>query len=237
MASLISFTFALLLLFGHQQIGRSEDKKFDIKSLMGNAATVIKVGIEVYNVIEDVYNKLQPTTTKESESDDKMESGMEQRLTDQIKHVAKKLDSLKVDMQNMKDEIIDKISHEIPEQIILKSNLFEIYLRINQIENTYETFLTYISAPHKYSKDTLKQFAKAVTSHELTELPNVLKTIHWLLVQTDVDVGDSVLTVLSRSTQVSVVVLKIQVKLISFCCLFCYGTINYHRQWIKLLTL
>ncbi|OXU29061.1 hypothetical protein TSAR_015176 [Trichomalopsis sarcophagae] len=202
MARLVSFMFALLLLFGHQQIGKCEDGKFDIKSLMGNAGTVLKVGKEIYTGIDYVYKKLLPTTTKDSESDAKIEPGMEQRLTDQIKHVAKKLDSLKVDMQNMKDEIIDKISNEIPDQINLKSNLFEIYLRINQIENSYEEFLTYVRDPHKFSNDTLKRFAKAVTSPELTELPNVLKTIHWLLVQTDVDIGDSVLTVLSRSTQI-----------------------------------
>ena len=168
----------------------------------GYAGKAVSIGKAVYGGADKLFKKLQPKTTKESESDNKINPGMEQRLTDQIKHVSKKLNSLKVNIQNMKDEVIDKIANEIPDQVALKNNLFEIYLRINQIENLYENFVYYVTAPKSYTEETLHNFAEHATSHDLQELPNVLKTMHWLLTQPDVNAGESILTMLAKSTQV-----------------------------------
>ena len=204
MASFKQLAFILLLLFSrHESCAESDGLLGDATKYFGMAGNVVKFGKEIYSGVKGIYNILQPKTTQESESDQKLSPGMEQRLTDQIKHVSKKLDSLTLNMKNMKDEIIDKILNELPDQINLKNNLFEIYLRINQIENLYENFISYVKSPKDFEKGTLIDFAEHATSHDLNELPNVLKTIHWMLVQTDVNVGDSILTILSRSTQVS----------------------------------
>ena len=168
-----------------------------------NSAIAYFVGTSMYEEADQLYRILQAKTTKESESDQKMEPRMEQCITDQIKLVSKKLDSLKVNIQNIKDEIIDKIVitdtiMDIPKKVSLRSKLQEIYLQMDHVENLFHDFIRYITAPQKFSRDTLNEFAK----HMASRLPNVLETMHSMLIQTEFNAGESVLTILSRNKQV-----------------------------------
>lgn len=129
---------------------------------------------------------------------------MEKEMRQRIDRVSKKIDVYQERTEIKIDTILTQLLLRLPLQRRLDDSLKELEHYIGQVHGMYETFGNYVDNPDKYERYTVVQFAKACVSPRLGELPDVLKSIHRLMVPSEQQVYNrSILTLLANHMQVS----------------------------------
>ncbi|XP_071643768.1 uncharacterized protein Orion isoform X1 [Temnothorax longispinosus] len=127
---------------------------------------------------------------------------MERELLKQMNHISKQIDEHQERMENKADTILTQLLQQLPMQSWLDNSLRELDHYVGQVLELYKLFEMYSNNPDKYEKYTIVQFAKTCVSPRLGELPDVLKSMHRLIVPSEQQVYNrSILVVLANQMQ------------------------------------
>ncbi|XP_011051337.1 PREDICTED: uncharacterized protein LOC105144250 isoform X1 [Acromyrmex echinatior] len=127
---------------------------------------------------------------------------MERQLLKRMDQVSKKIDEYQELVEDKSDTILSQLLLQLPMQRRLDDSLKELDHYLGQVQELYTLFEMYADNPDKYEKYTMLQFAKTCVSPRLGELPDVLKSIHRLMVPSDQQVYNrSILVLLANQMQ------------------------------------
>ncbi|XP_077254812.1 chemokine-like protein orion isoform X1 [Temnothorax americanus] len=127
---------------------------------------------------------------------------MERELLKQMNHISKQIDEHQDRMENKADMILTQLLQQLPMQSWLDNSMRELDHYVGQVLELYKLFEMYSNNPDKYEKYTIVQFAKTCVSPRLGELPDVLKSMHRLMVPSEQQVYNrSILVVLANQMQ------------------------------------
>ncbi|XP_071559484.1 uncharacterized protein Orion isoform X1 [Temnothorax nylanderi] len=127
---------------------------------------------------------------------------MERELLKQMNHISKQIDEHQERMENKADIILTQLLQQLPMQSWLDNSLRELDHYVGQVQGLYKLFEMYSNNPDKYEKYTMVQFAKTCVSPRLGELPDVLKSMHRLMVPSEQQVYNrSILVLLANQMQ------------------------------------
>lgn len=175
---------------------------FDVS--LNDALDMIRLGRETVVEILESWEMIRPHGNQESESDYLFVKRMEKELRQRIDRVSKKIDDYQERMETKTDTILTQLLLRLPLQNRLDSSLRELDHYIGQVHGLYNIFEMLASNQDRYEKYTMVQFAKSCVSPRLGELPDVLKSIHRLMVPSEQQVYNrSILVLLANQMQVS----------------------------------
>ncbi|XP_017759566.1 PREDICTED: uncharacterized protein LOC108550348 isoform X1 [Eufriesea mexicana] len=120
----------------------------------------------------------------------------EKEVKNKIAELSTKLNNFEGQMNIRFDAIMTKLLIEIPLQQRLDQQLRMIDQFVGHINDLYNTFKRLYLSPNKYEKYTMEDFARTCVSVESGALPNILQSIHQLIVPSREDI-------LSRSVLIS----------------------------------
>ncbi|XP_015118956.1 uncharacterized protein LOC107042423 isoform X1 [Diachasma alloeum] len=168
-------TFALLLMI-HGQRTASFNLDF------GDIREMLVLGREIGISALESAEWIRKGSQNDSELNFPFIKKMERKLMEQIATVNRRLDNLEVTINQRAGEIIDVLLRELPRREQLDRNLYEMNRYLGRIDDFYRRFLDYALAPVKYEGYTMKDFAKSCVSNAYGDLPDLLESIHRLLV-------------------------------------------------------
>ncbi|GAB1865808.1 hypothetical protein CAJAP_06887 [Camponotus japonicus] len=176
---------------------------FDVS--LNDALDMIRLGRETVVEILESWEMIRPHASQhESESDFLFVKRMEKELRQRIDRVSKKIDDYQERMETKTDTILTQLLLRLPLQNRLDDSLRELDHYIGQVHGLYNIFEMYANNSNRYERFTMVQFAKSCVSPRLGELPDVLKSIHRLLVPSEQQVYNrSILVLLANQMQVS----------------------------------
>ncbi|EGI67358.1 hypothetical protein G5I_04001 [Acromyrmex echinatior] len=158
---------------------------------------------------------------------------MERQLLKRMDQVSKKIDEYQELVEDKSDTILSQLLLQLPMQRRLDDSLKELDHYLGQVQELYTLFEMYADNPDKYEKYTMLQFAKTCVSPRLGELPDVLKSIHRLMVPSDQQVYNrSILVLLANQMQVDTQIMthSKQVKNVFYFIMCCYITCSIPRM-------
>lgn len=130
---------------------------------------------------------------------------IERELLKQMDQISKQIGKYQERMENKADEILTQLLLQLPLQRRLDNSLRELDRYVGQVQGLYKLFEMYADNPDKYEKYTILQFAKTCVSPRLGELPDVLESIHRLMVPSKERVyNGSILVLLANQMAVSI---------------------------------
>lgn len=205
MAKLRVQVILLVILASWTQSGRA----FDIS--LYDAIDLIRLGREtVMELMEswDMIRSSVPSAVVEGAGQDyTFVKRMEKELRQRIDRVAKKIDDYQERMEIKINTVLTQLLMQLPMQRRLDDGLRSLEHYVGQVHGLYDTFELYASGPHNFETYTIIRFAKSCVSPRLGELPDVLKSIHRLMVPSDYQVyNTSILVLLASQMQVCRVV-------------------------------
>ncbi|XP_012216013.1 uncharacterized protein orion isoform X1 [Linepithema humile] len=175
---------------------------FDVS--LNDAFDLIKLGTETIREVLESYEMIRARGPDAQDSDSVFVKRIERELRQRIDRVSKKIDVYQDRMETKMDTILTQLLLRLPMQRRLDDSLKELEHYVGQVHGMYETFGNYVDSPDKFEKYTVVQFAEACVSPRLGELPDVLKSIHRLMVPSEQQVYNrSVLTLLASHMQES----------------------------------
>lgn len=128
---------------------------------------------------------------------------MERELLKSIDQISRKIDDYQERTEIKTDAILTQLLVRLPMQQKLDEIMRELDHYIGQVQGLYKVFEMYANNSDKYERYTMLQFAKTCVSPRLGELPDVLKSIHRLMVPSEQQVYDrSILVLLANQMQV-----------------------------------
>lgn len=128
---------------------------------------------------------------------------MERELLNEMGKISRQIDEYQERMETKADTILTKLLVRLPMQRRLDDNMRDLDHYIGQVQGLYKVFEMYASNPDRYEKFTIRQFAKTCVSPRLGELPDVLKSIHRLMVPSEQQVYNrSILVLLANQMAV-----------------------------------
>lgn len=128
---------------------------------------------------------------------------MERELLRQMDKISKQIGEYQEQTEIKTDMILTQLLLQLPMQRRLDDSLRELDHYIGQVNGLYKLFEMYAGDPDRYEKYTIIQFAKTCVSPRLGELPDVLKSIHRLVVPSEQQVFNrSVLVLLADQMKV-----------------------------------
>jgi hypothetical protein len=128
---------------------------------------------------------------------------LERELLKRMDQVSRKIDDYQAQMENKVDTILNEMLLQLPLQYSLDQNLKQLDHYVGQVHGLYKVFEMYATNWDKYEKFTMLQFANTCVSPRLGELPDVLKSIHRLMVPSEQQVYNrSILVLLANRMQV-----------------------------------
>ncbi|XP_003424464.1 uncharacterized protein LOC100679659 isoform X1 [Nasonia vitripennis] len=175
---------------------------FDIS--FGDVTEVLKFSREVVTDVLESYHMIKPKRPGDDDTDFPFVKRMEKRLMNHITQVSRKIDVFEGRLEHRTEIVLDAILTKVPEREMLESSMHDLWKYLGQIDNLYQNFLHYASAPQRYEQYTMEDFAKNAVSSSLNALPDVLKMIHRLVVPPNWDVDifhRSILTLLAKNMQ------------------------------------
>ncbi|XP_046814385.1 uncharacterized protein LOC124422239 isoform X2 [Vespa crabro] len=110
---------------------------------------------------------------------------MEKVLKNRINEVSHKLDIYEERTQARTQKVLEQLMSNLPKKLSMEENFRDFDHYVGQINDLYDVFVKYATAPETYERFTLEDFAKASISPGLGALPDVLKTVHRLVVPTE----------------------------------------------------
>ncbi|XP_018057376.1 PREDICTED: uncharacterized protein LOC108693138 isoform X1 [Atta colombica] len=171
---------------------------------INDAIELIRLGRQaVVDVLEswEMINSSLPSDLKAGEELVFMKM-MERQLLKQMDQVSKKIDEYQELVEDKSDMILSQLLLQLPMQHKLDDSLKELDHYLGQVQQLYTLFEIYAGNPDKYEKYTMLQFAKTCVSPRLGELPDVLKSIHRLMVPSEQQVYNrSILVLLAKQMQ------------------------------------
>ncbi|EFN89743.1 hypothetical protein EAI_01991 [Harpegnathos saltator] len=205
MAKLRVYVILLVVLASWTQSGRS----FDFS--LNDAIDLIRLGREtVMELMEswDMIRSRNPSAAAEGGEQDYMfVRRMEKELRQRIDRVAKKIGDYQERMETKINTVLSQLLIQLPMQRRLDDGMRLLEHYIGQVHGLYDTFELYASDSTSFETYTIIRFAKSCVSPRLGELPDVLKSIHRLLVPSEYQVYNrSILILLANQMQVRHVV-------------------------------
>ncbi|KAF7412065.1 hypothetical protein HZH66_000961 [Vespula vulgaris] len=110
---------------------------------------------------------------------------MEKVLKNRINEVSHKLDIYQEKTQARTQKVLEQLMSNLPMKLSMEENFRNFDHYVGQINDLYDVFVKYATAPETYERFTLEDFAKASISPGLGALPDVLKTLHRLVVPSE----------------------------------------------------
>ncbi|XP_011883380.1 PREDICTED: uncharacterized protein LOC105570638 isoform X1 [Vollenhovia emeryi] len=124
---------------------------------------------------------------------------MERELLQRMGQISQQIDEYQTRMEDKADAILTKLLLQLPMQGRLDDSLRDLDNYLGQVQGLYQLFELYANNSDKYETFTMLQFAKTCVSPRLGELPDVLKSIHRLMVSSGQQVYNrSVLVLLAN---------------------------------------
>ncbi|XP_018339502.1 PREDICTED: uncharacterized protein LOC108746909 isoform X1 [Trachymyrmex septentrionalis] len=171
---------------------------------INDAIDLIRLGRQaMVDVLEswEMINSSLPSDLKAGEEFIFMKM-MERQLLKRMDRVSKKIDEYQELVVDKSDMILSQLLLQLPKQRRLDDSLKELDHYLGQVQELYTLFEMYADNPDKYEKYTMMQFAKTCVSPRLGELPDVLKSIHRLMVPSEQQVYNrSILMLLANQMQ------------------------------------
>lgn len=128
---------------------------------------------------------------------------MERELLKNMDQISRKIDDYQERTEIKIDAILTQLLLRLPMQQKLDETMRELDHYIGQVQGLYKVFEMYANNSDKYETFTMLQFAKTCVSPRLGDLPDVLKSIHRLMVPSEQQVYDrSILVLLANQMQV-----------------------------------
>lgn len=205
MAKLRVHAILLVVLAAWTQSGRA----FDLS--LYDAIDLIRLGRETVMELMESWDMIrsrgQSATAEEAGQDFMFVKRMEKELRQRIDRVAKKIDDYQERTELKINTVLTQLLVQLPMQRRLDDGLRSLEQYIGQVHGLYDTFELYASGPNNFETYTIVRFAKSCVSPRLGELPDVLKSIHRLMVPSDYQVYNrSILVLLANQMQVCIVV-------------------------------
>ncbi|XP_032680538.1 uncharacterized protein LOC116848499 isoform X1 [Odontomachus brunneus] len=177
---------------------------FDIN--LYDAIDLIRLGRETVMELMESWDMIRshgPTAAIEGAGQDYMfVKRMEKELRQRIDRVAKKIDDYQERMEIKINTVLSQLLLQLPMQRRLDDSLRSLEQYVGQVHGLYDTFELYASGPNNFETFTIIRFAKSCVSPRLGELPDVLKSIHRLIVPSDYQVYNrSILVLLANQMQ------------------------------------
>lgn len=176
---------------------------FDVS--LNDALDILRLGRETIVEVLESYEMIRARGPNAQEDENSLlVKRIERELRQRIDRISKKIDVYQERMEIKIDAVLTQLLLRLPMQRRLDDSLKELENYIGQVHGLYETFGNYVDNPDKYERYTIVQFAKACVSPRLGELPDVLKSIHRLMMPSEQQVYNrSILTLLANHMKVS----------------------------------
>ncbi|EZA56899.1 hypothetical protein DMN91_000279 [Ooceraea biroi] len=171
---------------------------------LNDALDLLRLGRETVVEAMESWEMIRPRGPgeKDNGSDYLFIKRMERELRQHIDRVSKKIDVYQERMEIKTDTILAQLLLRLPLQRRLDDSLRELDHYVGQVNGLFNTFEMYTNNSDRYEKYTIVQFAKSCVSPRLGELPDVLKSIHRLLVPSEQQMYNrSVLVLLAGQMQ------------------------------------
>lgn len=173
----VSMILIILISF-HFQPNDSLDFTF------GDIGEILRLGHEtIHGLLEtlDVISDTVPGT----EDNIPFVKRIEKELKNRISRVSHKLDIYEERTQTRTQKVLEQLTNNLPKKLSMEENFRDFDHYVGQINDLYNVFVKYATAPETYERFTLEDFAKNNISPSLGALPDVLKTLHRLVVPTE----------------------------------------------------
>ncbi|XP_015431568.1 PREDICTED: uncharacterized protein LOC107187895 isoform X1 [Dufourea novaeangliae] len=171
---------------------------FDFTDIM-DLKDILRFGRETLVEILESWELLRPTNSGNEENSYPFVYRMEKELRNRISILSNKIDNYQQKMEIRFDTIVAKLLIDLPLQESLNQKLLAVDEYVGQIDDLYHNFITYSDSPRKYSTLTLQDFAMTCISSRSGAVPDLLKSIHRLLVPTgDQTFSRSILVLLAK---------------------------------------
>lgn len=130
---------------------------------------------------------------------------MERELLKQMDQISRQISEYQERMENKADTILAQLLSQLPKQRRLDNSLRDLDRYVGQVQGLYKLFAIYVNNTDKYEKYTMLEFAKTCVSPRLGELPDVLESMHRLMVPSKEQVYDgSILVLLANQMGVGI---------------------------------
>ncbi|XP_076285669.1 chemokine-like protein orion isoform X1 [Lasioglossum baleicum] len=171
---------------------------FDSMSIM-DIKDILRFGRETVVDILESWEMLQPKKPGDEENTFPFVYRMEKELKNRISSVSSKIDVFQRKMAMHIDLIMTKLLADLPLQESLDHKLSQIDRYVGQINDLYDNFVVYAVSSTTYDRFTLEDFATTCVSSRSGALPDILKSIHRLLVPaSDQTLSRSILVLLAK---------------------------------------
>ncbi|KAK0178829.1 hypothetical protein PV327_007677 [Microctonus hyperodae] len=166
----------------------------DIRELMGFGREIVMGALESLEFIRS-----------HGREDDEMNfpfiRRMEKRLLNEITGVDHRLRNMEEQINERATDIVDIILTELPQRQELDETLRTLDKYLRRVDQLYQKFIHYSDSYDKYSNYTKLRFAEECTSPHADSLPDVIESIHRLIVPKNfVKSENSLFEQLARST-------------------------------------
>lgn len=168
-----------------------------------DAVDLIRLGREVVTEVMESWEMIKSRDPGNEELDFPFVKRMEKELRQRIDGVSKKIDLYQERMEAKADTILTQLLQRLPMQRRLDDGLRELDHYVGQIHGLYKMFELYAANSDRFERYTITQFAHSCVSPRLGGLPDVLKSVHRLMVPSEQQVYNrSVLVLLANEMQV-----------------------------------
>ncbi|XP_031848288.1 chemokine-like protein orion isoform X1 [Nomia melanderi] len=160
---------------------------------------ILRFGRETMMDILESWEMIRPKSPNDEENSFPFVYRMEKEIKNRITQVSDKIDIYQRKMEIRINTILPKLLTDLPLQEDLNSKLHALDQYLGQIDDLYYNFEFYIKSTEKYEKYTLEDFALTCVSSRSGALPDLLKSIHRLLVPSaDETFSKSILVLLGK---------------------------------------
>ncbi|XP_050451579.1 uncharacterized protein LOC126851539 isoform X1 [Cataglyphis hispanica] len=172
---------------------------------LNDALDLLRLGRETIIEILESWEMIRPhgeSLTQGTESEFLFVKRMEKELRQRIDRVSKKIDDYQERMETKTDTILTKLLQRLPMQMRLDDSLRDLDHYVGQVHGLYKRFEVYADNTQNFERYTIVDFAKTCVSPRLGDLPDVLESIHRLMVPSEQQVYNrSILVLLANEMQ------------------------------------
>ncbi|XP_054008089.1 uncharacterized protein LOC128892046 isoform X1 [Hylaeus anthracinus] len=171
---------------------------FDLSNII-DARDTLRFGGEVLMDILESWELIRPRNPGDEDLSYPFVRRMEKEIARQISEVSEKIDNYQDKMEIRIDTIMAKLLTDLPLEERLDHKLRTVDQYLGQINDLYKNFLTYVESQRKYERYTLEDFARTCVSSRSGALPDLLKSIHRIVVPwSEESFTTSILVLLSK---------------------------------------
>ncbi|XP_078045689.1 chemokine-like protein orion isoform X1 [Augochlora pura] len=171
---------------------------FDTMSIM-DIKDLLRFGKEMAIDVFESWNMIRQKEPGEENDDFPFVYRMERELRKRISLISDKLDFYQAKMGMQLDSVLAKLLTDLPLEEAINHKLRSMDAYIEKVNDLYTNFIFYSKSPINYEKFTLEDFAQTCVSSKSDALPDILRSIHRLLVPSNsLSFDDSLLVLLAK---------------------------------------